>query len=276
MNVKGTLFLMQALAPRMAPGSAIVNLASAAGKTAHMIEQVDYSAAKAAVIAMTKAFAIAFAGNGVRVNCVCPGMTDTPLHRSVRASLSDLLGVTEAEIDEQRVASVPMARKADPEEVAAVVCFLLSEDASYMTGQAVNVTGRPCHVLRPARPSLAPGLQASRGPNKLTWSAAGTFVQQAGISIRTVERVDTESIARGLLLAAGLEPTPDEIEALAGSYGAIRATLDGLYFGETAEGRAWHGLHRRSRSQPLRLLESRMTYGSQRRNARVPRRRPPT
>ena len=140
-NVKATLFLMQALAPRMAPGSAIVNLSSAAGKTAHRIEQVDYSAAKAVVIAMTKAFALAFAGSGVRVNCVCPGMTDTPMHRSVRASLSQLLGVTEAEIDEQRVASVPMARKADPEEVAAVVCFLLSDDASYMTGQAVNVTG---------------------------------------------------------------------------------------------------------------------------------------
>ena len=140
-NAKATLFLMQALAPRMVPGSAIVNLASAAGKTAHMIEQVDYSAAKAAVIAMTKSFALAFAGNGVRVNCVCPGMTDTPMHRSVRAGLSDLLGVPEAEIDEQRVASIPMARKASPEEVAAVVCFLLSEDASYMTGQAVNVTG---------------------------------------------------------------------------------------------------------------------------------------
>ena len=140
-NAKATLFLMQALATRMAPGSAIVNLASAAGKTAHMIEQVDYSAAKAAVIAMTKAFAVAFAGNGVRVNCVCPGMTDTPMHRSVLADLAHLSGLTEAEIDEQRVASVPMARKASPEEVAAVVCFLLSDDASYMTGQAVNVTG---------------------------------------------------------------------------------------------------------------------------------------
>ena len=106
-----------------------------------MIEQVDYSAAKAAVIAMTKAFALAFAANGVRVNCVCPGMTDTPMHRSVLARLSDLSGVSQDEIDEQRVAAVPMGRKAGPEEVAAVVCFLLSEDASYMTGQAVNVTG---------------------------------------------------------------------------------------------------------------------------------------
>lgn len=140
-NAKATLFLMQALGPRMAPGSAIVNLASAAGKTAHMIEQVDYSASKAAVIAMTKAFATALAGNGVRVNCVCPGMTDTPMHRSVLADLAHLSGLSEAEIDEQRVAAVPMARKASPEEVAAVVCFLLSEDASYMTGQAVNVTG---------------------------------------------------------------------------------------------------------------------------------------
>ena len=140
-NAKATLFLMQALAPRMAPGSAIVNLSSGAGKTAHMIEQVDYSAAKAAVIAMTKAFALAFAANGVRVNCVCPGMTDTPMHRSVLARLSDLSGVSQDEIDEQRVAAVPMGRKAGPEEVAAVVCFLLSEDASYMTGQAVNVTG---------------------------------------------------------------------------------------------------------------------------------------
>ena len=60
-------------------------------------------------------------------------------------------------------------------------------------------------------------------------------MSQAVRSIGTVERVDTESIARVLLQAAGLEPRSDEIEALAGSYGMVRAAVDKLYFGETAE-----------------------------------------
>ena len=140
-NAKAVFFLSQAIAPRMAPGSAIVNIASIAAKMAHMIEQVDYVASKAAVIAITKAFAHKFADREVRVNCVCPGVTDTPMDRTVRTELARMRGRTEDELETEQLAAIPMARKATADEVAAVVCFLLSEEASYMTGQAVNVSG---------------------------------------------------------------------------------------------------------------------------------------
>jgi 3-oxoacyl-[acyl-carrier protein] reductase len=94
-----------------------------------------YTAAKTAIYSLTKSLALEFAPHGIRVNAVGPGPIDTPLLRSGRAP-----GEEETALAQQR-ARVPMGRLGRPEEVAAVVDFLLSGRASYMTGQIIHPNG---------------------------------------------------------------------------------------------------------------------------------------
>jgi len=133
-NVNGTFFMCRAALRVMKPAGrgAIVNFGSiwgdlgAAGVAA-------YCASKGAVHNLTRALAMDHAADGIRVNAVCPGEVNTPMLQSERA---------EAVTDEllARIAStVPMGRLADPDEIARVVCFLISDDASYMTGSMVSV-----------------------------------------------------------------------------------------------------------------------------------------
>jgi NAD(P)-dependent dehydrogenase (short-subunit alcohol dehydrogenase family) len=140
-NAKAMFFLMQAVAARMRPGSAIVNISSSAGKTASTVEAAVYNTTKAAVIAMTKTFAHAYAGKGVRVNCVCPVITRTPMLDVVSRELAAARGITPEEVESSYQRTIPLGRSAEPSEIAGVVRFLLSSEAGYMTGQAVNVTG---------------------------------------------------------------------------------------------------------------------------------------
>jgi 3-oxoacyl-[acyl-carrier protein] reductase len=91
--------------------------------------QIDYAAAKAGVIALTRCFAEALAPS-VRVNCVAPGLTDT-----------DMLGQLDADKLPGRVAAIPLRRVGRPEEIAETIGFLLSERASYLTGQCLSVSG---------------------------------------------------------------------------------------------------------------------------------------
>ena len=140
-NAKAIFFLMQALVPRMPSGSAVVNLSSSAGKTASTVEAAVYNATKAAVIAMTKTFAHAYAKGGVRVNCVCPAITDTPMLATVTREIAAARGSAPDEVEAAYHRAIPLGRTARPEEIANVIRFLLSDEASYMTGQAVNVSG---------------------------------------------------------------------------------------------------------------------------------------
>lgn len=140
-NAKAVFFLMQQYAMEMQPGSAVVNVASIAGKTAHTVHGAVYNASKAAVIAMTKTFAYALADRQIRVNSVCPGLTDTPMLEGIYATTS---GNDPSVADQQLaryLATIPLGRRAHPDEIAALIVFLLSGSASYMTGQAVNVSG---------------------------------------------------------------------------------------------------------------------------------------
>ena len=107
---------------------AVVNVASIAGLDGD--SRLDYSAAKAAVIAATKKMARELISVGVRVNAVAPGMTDTDLTRGIDES-----------IELEHLAKVLMHRKAQPEEIANVVAFLCSDMASYVTGQTWRVDG---------------------------------------------------------------------------------------------------------------------------------------
>ena len=107
----------------------IVTLASVSGLIGNR-GQVNYSAAKAGIIGATKALAIELAKRKITVNCVAPGLIETDM-------LDDLPV-------EQIRSAIPMRRLGQPEEVAAVVTFLLSEDASYVTRQVISVNGGLC------------------------------------------------------------------------------------------------------------------------------------
>jgi NAD(P)-dependent dehydrogenase (short-subunit alcohol dehydrogenase family) len=140
-NVEGTFFLCQALGQRMPSGGAIVNLSSSSAKLSSTIDVTPYSSSKAAVLGITRSFAYALAPRNVRVNAICPGIIDTPMQDKVLEQVAPLRGMTVEELSQARLKTVPLGRVGTPEETAALTWFLLSDDAGYMTGQAVNLTG---------------------------------------------------------------------------------------------------------------------------------------
>jgi len=131
LNFVGPMQLTKALLPAMmARGSgSIVNIASDAGRVGSLGETV-YSAAKGGLIAFTKSLARETARHGIKVNCVCPGPTDTPL----------LAAVPEKHLEAFKKA-IPMRRFAKPAEIADAVVFFASDRASYVTGQVLSVSG---------------------------------------------------------------------------------------------------------------------------------------
>jgi NAD(P)-dependent dehydrogenase (short-subunit alcohol dehydrogenase family) len=135
-NLRGTFLVARAVARRLAgrkrPG-AIATLASTAAFGADAGEPSGaYSASKAAVLALTRQMAVEWAPLGIRVNAVCPGVIDTPMLR-----LMDDPAAGRVYLD----SAVPLRRLGRPEEVAATIAFLLSDEASYVTGAALSVEG---------------------------------------------------------------------------------------------------------------------------------------
>jgi 3-oxoacyl-[acyl-carrier protein] reductase len=130
-GLQGTMLATRAasLVMRERKRGSIVNISSISGKVG-MIGQVNYSAAKAGVIGLTKAAAKELAHHGVRVNAIQPGLVRTPMTESLRA-----------DIWAQKMSEIPMGRAAEPVEVANVVLFLGSDLSSYMTGAVLEVTG---------------------------------------------------------------------------------------------------------------------------------------
>jgi meso-butanediol dehydrogenase/(S,S)-butanediol dehydrogenase/diacetyl reductase len=141
-NAKAVFFATQAVLPVMIAqkSGSIVSLASMAGKIGSRTN-LPYNASKAAVISMTKSLALAHAADGIRVNCVCPGFVETDMWTMVAREQSALLGQTPEEFTRRRQESVPLGRMERPEDVAAVIGFLASPRAAYMTGQALSVDG---------------------------------------------------------------------------------------------------------------------------------------
>ena len=131
-NLYGVLHTCRAVLPVMAgQGSgAVVNLGSDAGRVGSSGEAV-YSAAKGGVIAFTKSLAREMARHRVRVNCVCPGPTDTALFASFAGP----------KLREALTKAIPFGRLGQPADVANVVAFLASEEASFVTGQTISVSG---------------------------------------------------------------------------------------------------------------------------------------
>lgn len=141
-NVQGVLRSIQAFAPKMRDRrrGAIVTVASLQGRIGNPLS-AHYSASKAAVISVTKSFALELARDRVRVNSVAPGMIDTEMWNLADRELARLLGVEPGEPRRRRVAQIPLGRPGTPEDVAAAVAYLSSDDASYLTGECIHVTG---------------------------------------------------------------------------------------------------------------------------------------
>jgi 2-hydroxycyclohexanecarboxyl-CoA dehydrogenase len=137
-NLLGVMRTTRELLPRMAEsgGGRIVNVASEAGRVGSN-GSAAYSAAKGGVIAFSKAIAREAARYGVLCNAVAPGPIDTPLLNRAPAEL----GALGQKVVDVMVGSTALRRMGQPDEVAAVIAFLCSDDSSYITGQALGVSG---------------------------------------------------------------------------------------------------------------------------------------
>jgi 2-hydroxycyclohexanecarboxyl-CoA dehydrogenase len=133
-NLKGQIACSHAVLPGMIDrrSGRIVCVASDAGRVGSSGEVV-YSAAKGGVIAFTKALAREVARHGIRVNCVAPGPTDTPFLQGFAAGNERIL--------EAMTKATPLRRLAQPDEIAAAISFLASDDAAFITGQTLSVNG---------------------------------------------------------------------------------------------------------------------------------------
>lgn len=140
-NVEGTFFMCQRLGRQIRRGGAILNLSSSSAKLATTVEVTPYSSSKATILGITRSFAYVLADEGVRVNAICPGIIDTPMQDKVLAVVAPLRGTTPQALHEGRLKNVPLGRSATPAECAGAIWWLLSDEASYMTGQAINYTG---------------------------------------------------------------------------------------------------------------------------------------
>ena len=139
-NLDGVFHCTQAVLPDMLrrKSGCIVNMSSWTGKKG-VPNHAAYAATKAAVIALTQSIAGEVAEHGIRINAVCPGtIVDTQMRVEAEA-LNKAQGLPD--VDTRVKTLIPMRRAGLPSDVANVVSFLASEDASYMTGQAINITG---------------------------------------------------------------------------------------------------------------------------------------
>ncbi|MEZ0050245.1 NAD(P)-dependent dehydrogenase (short-subunit alcohol dehydrogenase family) [Mycobacterium sp. MAA66] len=128
-NLTGTMLTVRAFLPTLTDGGAVVTVGSTAGLAA--TPGVDaYTASKGAIIALTRVWASDFARFGIRVNCVCPGNTDTPLLDGILAGIPD-----------ERRGQTPQQRTATADEVAEVIAFLASSAPSYLSGAIIPVDG---------------------------------------------------------------------------------------------------------------------------------------
>ncbi len=142
-NCKGTFLFIKEVVPIMKQGGggSIVNFSSKSGKTGSAL-MAPYSAAKAAVIGLTQALAFELAGDGIRVNCVCPGITEaTGVWNNVSKDYVSSMNLPIDEVVKKFTSKVPLGRLARIDDVVNMTCYLASARADYMSGQAINITG---------------------------------------------------------------------------------------------------------------------------------------
>lgn len=136
-NLMGALNLLHTVLPGMVArgGGKVVSIASDAGRVGSSGEAV-YSACKGGIIAITKTLARELATKGVRLNCVCPGVTETGMLESFMQGAGDPEKLREA-----FRRAVPVGRLGKPDDIAGAVLFLASDDAGFITGQTLSVSG---------------------------------------------------------------------------------------------------------------------------------------
>jgi D-sorbitol dehydrogenase (acceptor) len=154
-NQKGTAFMCQIVSAQMigqARGAGagrpstgqcwgkIVNFSSIAGRRGRSF-QLHYAASKAAIISITQSAALALAEYGINVNCISPSVVLTPMWETSVSQKAQTLGVTVAAATKSMLEQIPLRRAGTVEEIAAVVAFLCSPDADFITGQTLNVDG---------------------------------------------------------------------------------------------------------------------------------------
>ena len=140
-NLNGVFRVSKAVVPLMLnTGGSVINIASRAAKVPPLFNGA-YAVAKAGVVMLTKVMARELAGNGIRVNAVCPGVIATDFTRWRFDLEARILDSTREDREAEMVQTIPMGRLGASDEVANMVAFLASNQASYTTGQAINVTG---------------------------------------------------------------------------------------------------------------------------------------
>lgn len=130
-NVTSYFLCCREAANRMTQGGAIVNVSSAASRLGAPFEYLDYAASKGAIDTLTTGLSVELAAKNIRVNCVRPGFIDTQMHADGG----------EPDRIERVKSAIPLKRGGTPEEVAATIGFLLSDEASYVTGTFIDVAG---------------------------------------------------------------------------------------------------------------------------------------
>lgn len=134
-NLKSVYLCSRAVLRHMVPAGrgSIINTASFVALLGSATSQISYTASKGGVLAMSRELGVQFARQGVRVNALCPGPVNTPLLQELFAK--------DPERAQRRLVHVPMGRFAEPEELAASVAFLASDDSSFITASAFVVDG---------------------------------------------------------------------------------------------------------------------------------------
>jgi NAD(P)-dependent dehydrogenase (short-subunit alcohol dehydrogenase family) len=141
-NARGTFLTIQPVAEvmRAAGRGSIVTVASIQGRLGNRWF-AHYAASKAAVLSLTKSFAVALAPVHVRVNAVAPGIIDAGLAHTANEELARIQGLPPGEPMRRRAAQVPLGRAGTPDDVANAVLFLASDEAGYITGECIHVCG---------------------------------------------------------------------------------------------------------------------------------------
>jgi 2-keto-3-deoxy-L-fuconate dehydrogenase len=144
LNVRSMFRLIKAFLPEMIArgGASIINVSSVAGGSVKGVpNRFVYSVTKAAVVGLTKSIAVDFLKQNIRCNAICPGTVDSPSLGQRIVIQAQTEGKTEAEVREQFIARQPMGRLGRPEEIAALVVYLASDESAFTTGQTHVIDG---------------------------------------------------------------------------------------------------------------------------------------